>query len=69
MEAALIEAALAGEARRRASSSGRSSCSSGAPERPVDERSRARALAFLARRGYDSELAYDAVRGFERRAA
>jgi regulatory protein len=34
-----------------------------------DERSRARALAFLARRGYDSELAYDAVRAVERRAA
>jgi regulatory protein len=36
---------------------------------PVDERSRARALAFLARRGYEAELAYDAVRGAERRAA
>jgi regulatory protein len=34
---------------------------------PRDEPARARALAFLARRGYDSELAYDAVRGFERR--
>lgn len=38
-------------------------------ESPVDERSRARALAYLARRGYDSELASEAVRGFERRAA
>lgn len=38
-------------------------------ETPVDEASRTRALGFLARRGYDSELAYDAVRGFERRAA
>lgn len=35
----------------------------------VDERSRSRALAFLARRGYDVELAYEAVRGVERRAA
>ena len=35
----------------------------------VDERSRARALAFLARRGYDSELAYEAVRAVERKAA
>jgi regulatory protein len=35
-------------------------------EAPVDERSRARALAFLARRGYDSELAYEAVRRHER---
>jgi len=38
-------------------------------EAPADERSRARAVAFLARRGYDSEVAYDAVRGLERRAA
>jgi regulatory protein len=38
-------------------------------ERPTDERSRGRALAYLARRGYDSELAYDAVRTLERRAA
>jgi regulatory protein len=36
---------------------------------PVDERSRARALAFLARRGYEADLAYDAVRTTERRAA
>jgi regulatory protein len=36
---------------------------------PVDDRSRARALAFLARRGYEAELAYEAVRGAERRAA
>jgi regulatory protein len=39
----------------------------GAP--PEDEAGRARALAYLARRGYDSELAYEAVRGFGRRAA
>jgi regulatory protein len=38
-------------------------------EPAVDERSRGRALAYLARRGYDSETAHDAVRGFERRAA
>jgi len=31
-------------------------------ERPDDEPSQARALAFLARRGYDYELAYAAVR-------
>jgi regulatory protein len=36
---------------------------------PVDDRSRSRALAFLARRGYGAELAYEAVRGAERRAA
>ena len=34
-----------------------------------DARSRARALAYLARRGYDSDLAYDAVRAVERQAA
>ena len=38
-------------------------------EPAVDVPSRARALGFLARRGYDSELAYEAVRAFERRAA
>lgn len=32
----------------------------------VDEPSRAGALSFLARRGYEAELAYDAVRRFER---
>jgi len=34
-----------------------------------DERSRSRAVAYLARRGYESEVAYDAVRGLERRSA
>jgi regulatory protein len=38
-------------------------------EPAVDEASRSRALGFLARRGYQSELAYEAVRAFERRAA
>ena len=38
-------------------------------EPAADEASRARALAYLARRGYDSDAAYEAVRGFERRAA
>jgi regulatory protein len=34
-----------------------------------DELGRARALGYLARRGYDTEIAYDAVRGYERRRA
>jgi regulatory protein len=38
----------------------------GAP--PHDDRSRERALGLLVRRGYDLELAYDAVRAFERAA-
>jgi regulatory protein len=38
-------------------------------EAPVDEPSRSRALGFLARRGYEPELAYEAVRCLERRAA
>jgi regulatory protein len=38
-------------------------------EMPVDERSRARALGYLARRGFENEVAYDAVRGLERRLA
>jgi regulatory protein len=34
-----------------------------------DDRARARALAFLARRGYESEVAYAAIRLAERREA
>ena len=33
---------------------------------PVDERERTRALGLLVRRGYELEVAYDAVRAFER---
>ena len=33
---------------------------------PADERGRERALGLLVRRGYPLELAYDAVRAFER---
>ena len=33
---------------------------------PADDRDRERALGFLARKGYDLELAYDAVRELER---
>jgi regulatory protein len=36
---------------------------------PADERARARALGLLARRGYDIDLAYEAVRAFERDGA
>lgn len=36
---------------------------------PSDDRGRERALGLLARRGYDLELAYDAVRAFGREAA
>jgi regulatory protein len=36
---------------------------------PADERGRERALGLLARKGYELELAYDAVRAFERSAA
>jgi regulatory protein len=38
-------------------------------EVPTNERERERALAMLVRKGYDLELAYDAVRAFERAAA
>jgi regulatory protein len=36
---------------------------------PRDDRARSRALGLLVRRGYERELAYDAVRAFERSAA
>jgi regulatory protein len=35
-------------------------------QRPASDRDRDRALGLLARRGYELELAYDAVRAFER---
>ena len=36
---------------------------------PADDRARDRALGLLVRKGYELELAYDAVRAFERDAA
>jgi regulatory protein len=36
---------------------------------PADDRDRERALGVLVRKGYELELAYDAVRAFERDAA
>jgi regulatory protein len=39
------------------------------PQAPSDDRERERALGLLVRKGYDLELAYDAVRAFERDAA
>ena len=39
------------------------------PGAPGDDRERERALGLLVRRGYEKELAYDAVRAFEREAA
>ncbi|MEA2255704.1 MAG: regulatory protein [Solirubrobacteraceae bacterium] len=39
------------------------------PSAPGDDRARDRALGVLVRKGYDLELAYDAVRAFERDAA
>jgi regulatory protein len=38
-------------------------------EVPSNERDRERALGMLVRKGYDLELAYDAVRAFERAGA
>ena len=68
LDRALIEAAVGGETHaeqlRRAVE-----LLEQRSEPVFDERSRSRALAFLARRGYDSDLAYDAVRAVERRAA
>jgi regulatory protein len=39
------------------------------PRAPIDDRGRERALGMLVRKGYELELAYDAVRAFERDAA
>jgi regulatory protein len=68
LDAPTIEAALAGSDREEELARAVSLLERRG-EPAVDEPSRARALAYLARRGYHSELAYDAVRAFERRAA
>jgi regulatory protein len=39
------------------------------PRAPTDDRGRERALGMLVRKGYDLELAYDAIRAYERDAA
>jgi regulatory protein len=39
------------------------------PSAPADDRARDRALGLLVRKGYDLDLAYDAVRAYERDAA
>jgi regulatory protein len=39
------------------------------PRAPADDRDRDRALGILVRKGYDLDLAYDAVRAYERNAA
>jgi regulatory protein len=39
------------------------------PGPPADDRARERALGVLVRKGYDLDLAYEAVRAFERDAA
>jgi regulatory protein len=39
------------------------------PHAPTDDRARDRALGLLVRKGYDLDLAYDAVRAYERDAA
>jgi regulatory protein len=39
------------------------------PHAPTDDRDRDRALGLLVRKGYDLDLAYDAVRAYERDAA
>jgi len=39
------------------------------PHAPADDRGRDRALGMLVRKGYDLELAYDAIRAYERDAA
>jgi regulatory protein len=68
LDRSAIDAALAGESRSDELSRAVALLDRRG-EPAVDEPSRAHALAYLARRGYESEIAYDAVRAFERRAA
>jgi regulatory protein len=64
VELGLIEAAVAGEASDEIERAVGLLERRGEPA--ADDRARGRALAYLARRGYDSELAYAAVRAYER---
>lgn len=68
MDSSLVEAAVAVE--DRCDQLGRAiAMLERRGDAPVDDGSRARALGYLARRGFESELAYEAVRGLERRQA
>jgi regulatory protein len=68
LDSALIEAAVGGEGHSEQLERA-TELLERRSEPLVDERARSRAVAYLARRGYDSEIAHDAVRAAERRAA
>ena len=65
----LIEAAVADPQPRLRAARPRSCCSSSATRTPrADDRERDRAWQMLVRRGYTPEIAYDAIRAYERAA-
>src|ERR1700754_2215506 len=65
----LIEAALGGHGREDELAAAISLLAARVPEPPVDDRSRDRAWRMLVRKGYEPELAYDALRAYASRHA
>ena len=66
VEPALIEQAVATRERDDELASAVALLAERVPAPPTDDRSRQRAWQMLVRRGYDPELAYDAVRAHQR---
>lgn len=64
IERSTVERVCAAEGREQQLSRARSLLA-GRGETIDDDRARSRALGFLTRRGYDYELAYEAIRGHE----
>jgi regulatory protein len=65
----LIEAAVADRGREAELQTALQLLEQRVPTPPRDDRERDRAWALLVRRGYAPEIAYDAVRSYERRSA
>jgi regulatory protein len=62
----LIEAAVGAQDRSEELQTALAVLADRVPERPIDERGRDRAWRMLVRKGYEPELAYDAVRAYGR---
>ncbi len=65
----LVREALVGRGAEAELEAARALLAERVPVGPVDDRGRRRALGLLVRRGYDAEVAYEAVRGHERETA
>ena len=68
VDAELVAAALGGAATASRARRGDRAAAPPLPRAAADDRERERALGMLVRKGYELDLAYDAVRAFEREA-